>query len=307
MADVFISYAREDLAYATVVANQLTAQGWSVWWDRRLSAGTLFHDEIERELDSARCVVVIWTPVSVAKDWVKVEAEEGRQRGILVPVRIGICRVPLSFRGVQTAHCDDWATERLRETCLKEVVDGVAAKVGVKSPETAYTGDVGAAVGEAIASGDSSQAHPEPTAGIVDGHDLAAHQAEVANDDALKSGTVRARPIPSSSPPVFPRLWDSLLVVGLALIASLGLWIVFRRGSSPAPESFAKGDGAFIWNEDGRLLGKPIGNGRVVDASFSPSGETIATISTDSTVKLWDGQTLAPIGVTMRHDDIPRT
>ena len=39
MADVFISYARGDRSFAQAMATELAAAGFSVWWDRELSAG----------------------------------------------------------------------------------------------------------------------------------------------------------------------------------------------------------------------------------------------------------------------------
>ena len=39
MADVFISYAREDRAKAQQLAKVLEEKGWSVWWDPEISPG----------------------------------------------------------------------------------------------------------------------------------------------------------------------------------------------------------------------------------------------------------------------------
>jgi hypothetical protein len=46
MADIFISYAREDLATAQRLAEALRACGWSVFWDRRIPAGQRFAEII---------------------------------------------------------------------------------------------------------------------------------------------------------------------------------------------------------------------------------------------------------------------
>jgi hypothetical protein len=42
MADVFLSYAREDRATASLIAGALTSRGWSVWWDRKIAPGHTF-------------------------------------------------------------------------------------------------------------------------------------------------------------------------------------------------------------------------------------------------------------------------
>jgi hypothetical protein len=59
MTDVFISYATEDGERARKVAIALQGCGWSVWWDRNIRAGQTFDLVIERELATAKCVVVL--------------------------------------------------------------------------------------------------------------------------------------------------------------------------------------------------------------------------------------------------------
>jgi TIR domain len=63
---------------------------------------------IEEALDSAKCVVVLWSKQSISSDWVKDEAEEGNRRGILVPVSIEEVKAPLGFRRLQTANLVGW-------------------------------------------------------------------------------------------------------------------------------------------------------------------------------------------------------
>jgi hypothetical protein len=58
---------------------------------------------IEEALDSARCVVVLWSKASVASQWVKTEAAEAMRRKILVPVLIEDVKIPLEFRRLQAA------------------------------------------------------------------------------------------------------------------------------------------------------------------------------------------------------------
>jgi hypothetical protein len=65
MADIFISYAREDRTKAQQLAAALEDSGWSVWWDTRLKAGEIWDEVIEKEIKTARTVVVLWSHASV--------------------------------------------------------------------------------------------------------------------------------------------------------------------------------------------------------------------------------------------------
>jgi hypothetical protein len=108
MAQVFLSYAREDRECAEILARALTNLGWSVWWDRLIDVGGRFSKVIERELAQAKCVIVLWSHHSVQSDWVQSEASDANQREILVPVRIEEVRLPLEFSRLQTGNLCDW-------------------------------------------------------------------------------------------------------------------------------------------------------------------------------------------------------
>jgi adenylate cyclase len=111
MADVFVSYARTDKARVAPLVAALEAQGWSVWWDPEIAAGQLFDDQIETQLNAARCVLVVWTPTSVASRWVRGEAREAADRGILVPVRFEEARLPMDVRALHTTDLDHWGDD----------------------------------------------------------------------------------------------------------------------------------------------------------------------------------------------------
>jgi formylglycine-generating enzyme required for sulfatase activity len=79
-----------------------------VFWDPKVAAGQVWHDVIDAALREARCVIVGWSSTSLRSQWVRDEASEGLERGILVPVLFENVRPPLGFRQVQTANLTDW-------------------------------------------------------------------------------------------------------------------------------------------------------------------------------------------------------
>ncbi len=109
MPDIFVSYAREDREWVELLAGRLREVGqWHVWWDLKLLPGQEFDEEIENVLDQARCVIVVWSPHSIGSRWVRSEAREGVQRGVLVPLRIQDVLPPLEFRSFETADLSNW-------------------------------------------------------------------------------------------------------------------------------------------------------------------------------------------------------
>lgn len=108
MADIFISYAREDEQRIRDLAQALEKQGWSVFWDRRIPAGLTWRDYIGKAMNEAGCIVVAWSKNSISSSWVIEEAEMGQQRGILVPVLLEPVLPPIGFRSIQAGDLTDW-------------------------------------------------------------------------------------------------------------------------------------------------------------------------------------------------------
>lgn len=129
MNDIFISYAREDLERARRLAAALVAQGWSVFWDQTIPPGKTWHEVIGTALQEARCVIVVWSEMSIQKDWVREEAEEGKSRKILVPVLFDKVRPPMGFRSVQAASLVDWDGSLMADG-FQQLVSAVAGIIG---------------------------------------------------------------------------------------------------------------------------------------------------------------------------------
>ena len=113
MADVFVSYKRAERSRVERLAERLRETGLDVWFDARLDvgSGSGFDAEIEREVTSAACVLVCWTPEARKSIYVRAEALKGLERDALRPVFLEPCALPVPFNAIGTADLSKWQGE----------------------------------------------------------------------------------------------------------------------------------------------------------------------------------------------------
>ncbi len=130
MNGVFLSYKSEDANRVSRLAAALQECGFDVWWDRDLPGGENWHAQIRTALESAKCVIVAWTRASVGPsgDFVRDEARQGKQRGILVPVRLEPIEPPLGFGEIQAIDLTRWKGST-GDPFFQDLVAAVRAKM----------------------------------------------------------------------------------------------------------------------------------------------------------------------------------
>ena len=106
---VFLSYCRSDSEAARRVVAALESRGVRVWWDKHLSSGAVFSQEIEQALRSSRKVLVLWSKASVQSDWVRDEAALARDLGLLSPAMLDDAKPPLGFGQYHAVDLSRWA------------------------------------------------------------------------------------------------------------------------------------------------------------------------------------------------------
>jgi serine/threonine-protein kinase len=143
MSDVFVSYKAEDRQRVRPLVQCLQADGYSVWWDEHIGAGDTWRETIERELNSARCVIVIWSKRSIGPEggFVREEASRAQHRGVYIPILIDAVEPPLGFGERQATSLKGWkgdcadpkyqmvltAVQRIAGTPSKTGAEGSAA------------------------------------------------------------------------------------------------------------------------------------------------------------------------------------
>lgn len=111
MADVFVSYAREDRARAEQIVRGLQAMGLECFWDTEIPPGQTWSDYIEGKLSVCKAVVVLWSAHSTGSQWVREEARMGRDKGKLIPAMLDNSPAPFGFGEVQAANLSTWRGE----------------------------------------------------------------------------------------------------------------------------------------------------------------------------------------------------
>jgi TPR repeat protein len=130
MADIFISYSREDEPTAIHLRDVLAGQGWDVWRDKEgILTGTSWEKSIEDALNAAKCVIVVWSRSALGSHFVRDEASVARNAGKLVPVQIDNAEIPLGFRGIQTANLVGWKGD-LAHPEFRKLVRALEERVG---------------------------------------------------------------------------------------------------------------------------------------------------------------------------------
>ena len=112
MADIFISYKKEEVAAAKLYAEQFKAEGFSVWWDDDIRPEKSWDATIEEQITQASVVVVLWSPRATQSEWVRKEAHFAHDHSKLVPIFIEMCQLPLAFTLVQTINLAGWSGNR---------------------------------------------------------------------------------------------------------------------------------------------------------------------------------------------------
>ena len=106
---VFVSYAHVDRERVRPLVTRLSSR-FNVWWDRGLQGGETWRRTLAEKIDSARCLVVVWTTKAVSRDFVWSEVQRAiDNRGAVLPVKLDArARIPLGFDQMQTIDLTTW-------------------------------------------------------------------------------------------------------------------------------------------------------------------------------------------------------
>lgn len=133
---VFVSYALADRQRIEPLVKALAAR-FNVWYDRGIEAGEMWRQTLTDQLDSARCVVVLWTTASVKREFIWSEVERVKDRGVLIPVKLDSkARIPLGFDQMQHIDLTSWTGRATKP--LKTLTERIARLLARRSRKRRY-------------------------------------------------------------------------------------------------------------------------------------------------------------------------
>ena len=119
MADIYISYAKEDYEKVKLLANSLGSMEDNSGSPLKISLEEpVFHigdnlSEIRfRAIHQADCIIVIWSEDSLKSEWVRKEATLGLEKGNLLPVLFQMVTPPKAFRSLISYDLSHWQGEK---------------------------------------------------------------------------------------------------------------------------------------------------------------------------------------------------
>jgi hypothetical protein len=129
MAEVFISYKREERPRIEPFATRLLELGVDVWFDNAIPPGKDFGETIYARLREAKAVLVCWSAEAIQSNWVRNEADYALEERNYIPVLVAPCKLVPPFRLIETANLSHWTGEATDPIWIK-VLDRIAELIG---------------------------------------------------------------------------------------------------------------------------------------------------------------------------------
>lgn len=129
MADIFISYKREEAEHARRLAGVLDTLGFAVWWDTALISGDQFRDVIREMITQCSAVVVLWSPQSVKSRFVVDEASYADRQNKLLPAVLARCDLPFGFGQQHADSLEGW-TGQVNHAGFQRLLRAIETRTG---------------------------------------------------------------------------------------------------------------------------------------------------------------------------------
>jgi hypothetical protein len=133
MAQVFVSYAQKDMVEARCILEALEQGGLSVFRETSLAAGVSWADDVRHQIDTAKCVVVLWSQAAAESRFVQQEVAQAIQAwsdGRLVLAVLDETELPRGLGDLPATRLGRDAHERDVANLVEQVKSVAGADLG---------------------------------------------------------------------------------------------------------------------------------------------------------------------------------
>ena len=81
------------------------------WLDEQIPVGSAWPNELEKALDIAKGVIVLWTKEACESEWVRKEANYALKQNKLFSIKLEDCNIPAQFSEIEAAVLIGWKVE----------------------------------------------------------------------------------------------------------------------------------------------------------------------------------------------------
>lgn len=123
MADIFIAASTLDQDRVKPIADRLGSLGYTVRWDQAV--------DVERQLETARAVLTLWSHNARNSTWVYAESCQGLDQGKFLQLRLDHAALPAPFDALQAA---DMSGERGEWGLIEDALARLVRKAEAPAP-----------------------------------------------------------------------------------------------------------------------------------------------------------------------------
>lgn len=107
---VFISFKtdKKERSTALQLKNNLNKSGFKVWWQEEIQCGQEWHGAIDKAIEEAGAILVLWSSKSMVSTWVKHEASQAIVKQVYTPARIEVMEIDSPYNRIQAIDLIDW-------------------------------------------------------------------------------------------------------------------------------------------------------------------------------------------------------
>jgi len=80
-----------------------------VWWQEEIQCGQEWHGEIDRAIQGAGAIIVLWSKKSTNSIWVKHEASQAIAKSVYTPIRIELVEIESPYNRIQATDMLNWS------------------------------------------------------------------------------------------------------------------------------------------------------------------------------------------------------